>query len=161
MQILNQDEAKKTLVPVLKSLGKKYKKFGSIIARPGVDGEVIHTVTHDGFETTNVIKPGDYVVTNNTEAKEQYILTAKQINNRYHSPELFDNKELEDKGYRKFRAKGVCFAVESDVDFLIVAAWGETQPVKVGDMIASPDDTYSEVYRIARKEFFETYEPAT
>lgn len=43
---------------------------------------------------------------------------------------------------------------------MLIAAWGETQPVKVGDFLASPDETYSEVYRIARKEFFETYERA-
>ena len=37
-----------------------------------------------------------------------------------------------------------------------MAPWGEKMIVKVGDYLVSPLN-YSEVYRIAEKEFFETY----
>jgi hypothetical protein len=38
-----------------------------------------------------------------------------------------------------------------------VASWGRNMVLKTGDMIVSPCPNFSEVYRIARQEFDETY----
>lgn len=160
MHTLDHTQAKEQIIPRIKKDRVKYRKCTSIVARPGVVGEVINTNTSDGFETTNTVKDGDFVVTNNTKAQENYILTTKQINTRYFPPEDISDESLANLGYKLYKAKGQCFAVEATEEFMLIAAWGETQPVKVGDFLASPDETYSEVYRIARKEFFETYERA-
>ena len=45
-----------------------------------------------------------------------------------------------------------------DEEYYFIAAWGEEMVTKKDDYLACPLD-HSEVYRIARKEFFETYKP--
>ena len=49
-----------------------------------------------------------------------------------------------------------CRYYGSDLEF--VAKWGRLMSLKTGDYIVSPSPNYSEVYRIASQEFFETYQ---
>ena len=47
-------------------------------------------------------------------------------------------------------------ALELPPEFHFTAAWGENVTAKAGDFMGGPPD-FSEVYRLARKEFVETY----
>jgi hypothetical protein len=49
-----------------------------------------------------------------------------------------------------------CRYYGSDLEF--VAKWGRLMSLKTGDYIVAPSPNYSEVYRIAAQEFYETYE---
>ena len=161
---LNQEELKKLLLPVLKTEGQLYKKYKQVYAKQANGGEVIKTITSDGLETTNTASKGDYIIKNLTDAGEQYTMSADKFNERY--------QLLEDKGndgYQLYQPVGKIYAVELSVallqklglakEFYFTAPWGSAMVAKKHDFLVCPLD-YSEVYRIARKEFFETYQLA-
>jgi hypothetical protein len=146
--------------PVLEK-AKTYEKFKVIYARKAVPGEVIKTYTSDGYETQNTAGEGDFVVKNTTDAKEMYILTKEKFEKRYKYSKRLDSKWNIYQPVGKIKAVKVDNSLTkklgvSDVDFSIETSWGEEMTVKKGDFLVSPLD-YSEVYRIANKEFFETY----
>lgn len=160
--VYTQKEVIETMVPILKSEGKVYKKFKKIYARAAKEGEVIETITSDGLETTNTAKAGDFIIKSQTGAEEMYIIGAKKFNDRY------DFLEEGADGFSIYSAKGKVVAIEMKdqllkqlnigQEYYFIAAWGEEMVLKKDDYLACPLD-YSEVYRIARKEFFETYKP--
>lgn len=153
---MTQQQAQEKFLPSINAYGQNYDKKTEILARPAHAGEAIQTVTSDGQETVNTAKEGDYVVQNMTAAKEQYILSPDKIAKRY--------KKIADvgNGWIKFKAtgsvkgiqyKGANFDLPPEIQFM--ASWNEPMALKDGDMIVTPDG--KEVYRIARKEFGETY----
>lgn len=154
-----QEELLVRLVPVLKT-AENYEKYKKINARKATAGEVIETVTSDGLETKNTAQGGEYIVRNTTEANEMYIVKGEKFEKRYKYIEDLDDE------WGIYKAMGVIKAVEVDKkliksmgteeEFFFMAPWGEKMVVKKGDYLVSPLD-YSEVYRIAKKEFFETY----
>ncbi|MGI9159164.1 MAG: hypothetical protein ACR2K1_05360, partial [Saprospiraceae bacterium] len=107
---------------------------------------------------------GDYIVRNTTEAGEQYLLDAEKFEKKY-SPRA----QPDANGWQMYEPNSVIFAIELSPELLqrlqwppefhFIARWGEEMIAKTGDFLALPEDG-SEVYRIARKEFFETYKPA-
>lgn len=154
-----QEKLLDTMRPYLKS-AKTYEKFKEINAKKAEGGELVYTVTSDGVETKNTAESGDYIVKNTTEAKEMYILKPSKFEKIY--------KYLKDEknGWKIYKAVGKIKGVEVDKNllnnlgvgelFYFTAPWDEKMVVKKGDFLVSPLD-YSEVYRIAKKEFFETY----
>ncbi len=145
------------------SKAQTYEKYKEVYARKAVPGEIIKTYTKDGLETQNIAKEGDFVVRNITEAEEMYILTAEKFNSRYEFKADTDNEwklykplgkikgiKVDNKILRKLGIK------KGAKEFYIMANWGEKMIVKKNDYLVSPLDN-SEVYRIAEKEFFETY----
>jgi len=158
--IIPQAKMMQTLIPVIKNQGQVYRKFKKVWARKAVGGEKVATVTSDGVETTNTAKPGDMIVRNFTGAGERYIAKAEKFQERY----KFE-KEVED-GYSQYHPLGRVIAVKVDRDLLdllkceetfkFIAPWGEPMTVHKDDFLVCPPD-FSEIYRIARKEFFETY----
>jgi hypothetical protein len=161
-KVYTQKEVLETMLPILKAEGNVYKKFKKVYAREALEGEQIETITADGLETTNKAKSGDFIIKNQTDAEEMYILGAKKFNDRY------DFLEEGPDDFSVYSAKGKVIAVEMNEkllkqlnianEYYFIAAWGEEMVVKKYDYLACPLD-YSEVYRIARKEFFETYQP--
>lgn len=156
-KVLSQEDAKKIFLPIIEEKGKEYKKKINIKARPAKKGEVIVTYTSDGKETSNKAKKGDYVVTNLTSSKEQYILDKETFEKRYEKI-----KDLED-GEALYKALGKCRAIKfipKDLDLkdeiYFIASWGEEMVLKKGDMVVTSNG--KEVYRIAKKEFGESYE---
>lgn len=155
----SQEQFLNTMKPYLKN-GKAYIKFKEVSAKKAKGGELIYTITSDGIETKNTAKPGDYIVKNTTKAKERYIIKSSKFEKRYNY--LKDEKD----GWKIYKAIGKIKAVEVNDSllknlkvgdlFYFTAPWGEKMVVKKGDFLVSPLD-YSEVYRIAKKEFFETY----
>ncbi|HAS00757.1 MAG TPA: hypothetical protein DCR67_03020 [Brevibacillus sp.] len=138
-----------------------YEKFTRVFAKEAVGGEKIATITKDGVETENTAAAKDMIVKNQTEAKEMYILKPDKFTKRY--KQIGEAKD----GFKEYQAIGEIKAIEvtSDLlkeaniptkEFYFLAGWEEKMIVKEGDYLVSPLD-YSEVYRIAKQEFFETY----
>lgn len=129
-----------------------YEKFNLIYAREAIVGEEIITITKDGLETLNKAFKGDYVVKNQTLANEEYIVPKEKFEKRYTFIKNSDNNWNIYKPLGEIKA----IKVETKDTFYIMAPWNEKMVVKSGDFLVSPLD-YSEVYRIANHEFFETY----
>ena len=155
-KVLTQQEACDIFLPYIKENGKEYAKFKEIWARPAVSGERVVTETDDGEETRCTAKDSDMVIKSTTEAQEEYLLAGEKFKDRY--------EELEEKDaeWTKYKPTGKIHAAKFDHEKLnlpktcyFIASWGEEMIIKDGDMIATPDQ--DEVYRIAIKEFNETY----
>lgn len=156
-----QNEIKQIVFPLLKSKGKSYRKFKKVLARKAKNIERIATVTNDGVETTNKAKTGDYIIKNKTEAGEEYVMSPSKFKDRY------KYKKRSKSGYSEYEPKGRIIALEInksflkkfklDNEFYFEAAWGAKMVVKENDFLVCPVGG-DEIYRIARKEFFETYE---
>lgn len=159
-KVFSQKEILEIMLPVLKAEGKLYKKHKPTLARKATAGEKIETITSDGSETFNTAKEGDFIVKNQTEAGEMYIVPEEKFKEKYTFL-----REAED-GFSMYSPTGKILAIEISRAFLekmkwpaqfkFIAAWGEEMVVKENDFLACPPD-HSEVYRIAKKEFFETY----
>lgn len=156
-----QNEIKQMVLPLLKSKGKTYRKFKKVLARKAKESERVATVTNDGLETTNRAKTGDYIVKNQTDAGEEYVMSPSTFKDRY------KYKKRSKSGYCEYEPKGRIIALEVNKSFLkkfklgsefyFEAAWGEKMVTKENDFLVCPLGG-DEVYRIARKEFIETYE---
>ena len=158
--MMRQAEMLELVKPLLQSEGVVYKKYKHVFAKKAKEGETILTITNDGLETVNTASNGDYIVKNQTDAEELYILTQKKFNDRY------TYLKSSNDGFSEYFPKGKIIGLELTSDLLqkhnlpkefhFEAAWGTAMIAKENDFLASPPDL-SEVYRIARKEFFETY----
>ncbi|MFK8005408.1 MAG: hypothetical protein AB8H03_03515 [Saprospiraceae bacterium] len=156
-----QNEIKQIVLPLLKSKGKPYRKFKKVLARKAKKVEPISTITSDGLETTNRAKTGDYIVKNQTDAGEEYVMSPQKFKDRY------KYKKRSKAGFSEYEPKGRITALEVNKSFLkklklgeefyFEAAWGSKMVVKEKDFLVCPMGG-DEIYRIARKEFFETYE---
>ena len=160
-KIYTQKEIMEILIPELKSNGLLYKKNKAVFARKAKPGEQINTLTSDGLETMNTAEKGDFVIKNQTAAKEMYIISGSKFKKRYEWIKKGEND------FSTYKPKGKVIAVELTNAFLkkmkfkrefyFIAPWKEQMIAKKGDFLVCPPD-YSEIYRIARKEFFETYQ---
>ena len=140
--------------------GAIFKKFAKVLAVPAKKGQKVITMTSDGKETENVAKDGDYLITNiETEAKEQYLINDKTFKTRY----------IPTSDINVYEPTGECIAVKISKAFLekfnlkqtfkFLAPWGENMVAKKGDFLCINPET-KEVYRIAKKEFYQTYKLA-
>ncbi len=155
-----QETILKELKPKLEKAAT-YEKYKIIYARKAIAGEEIKTYTSDGLETKNVAKEGDFVVKNTTDAQEMYILTKEKFEKRYTFSKKLDDIWNIYQPIGKIKAVLVNSALLKSLkitgsEFYIITSWGEEMIVKKGDYLVSPME-YNEVYRIASKEFFETY----
>jgi hypothetical protein len=161
---IEQNELVQTLKAELLDTGRDFKKFQIVKARAAKDGEEIVSVVESGRETVNIANNGDYVVENQTGAKELYIVSGAKFEQRY-----AEESKLDD-GWCVYKPLGRVKGLEVDRtvlnlfqqqgSFYISAPWGEAQYVEEGDMFVTtlPLQDPIEIYRIARKEFSETYE---
>lgn len=164
--LLNQEEMCALFIALLQSRGSEYKKFRPIRARTAQAGERIETRTSDGLETVNTAEAGDMIVQNTTRAGEAYIMSAAKFAERYVPA---SGESSDDDGFVLFHPVGRILALCIDEallrelqlpqEFHFIASWGSSMAAKSGDYLACPLDG-SSVYRIAREEFFETYQLA-
>lgn len=157
---ISQLEFQRALLPILRDEGVVYTKFKPVLAKRAQGGETIETSTGDGVETKNQAGPSDYIVKNCTKAKELYIVKDSAFHARYKF-----NKKAED-GYSQYLPTGKVIAVTltgeimglfgKQDELFFLASWNEAIVAKKGDLLVCPLD-FSEIYRIARKEFDETY----
>jgi hypothetical protein len=150
---MNQNQACDEFLPQIFNQGKIYLKYGLVFVYLATPGQYIETWTADGLETTNYANDGDFVVRNlQTEWQEEYIVCAEVLFKRY---ELF---YFTDNGAVLIPKGKIQATIHHGEDLEFVAKWGRLMALKKGDFIVSPYPELNEVYRIARKEFFETYE---
>lgn len=162
MRPVSQSSLFSRLLPYLQEEGRLYRKITHVFAKEAIGGEEIETSTSDGIETSNRARKGDYLVKNKTGAGEMYIVPPEKFHKKY----VFLQKAGD--GFSEYRPTGQVIALELTpsmlaelglfAPFYFEAPWGEEMVAKLGDFLAVPVDR-KEVYRIARKEFFETYEP--
>ena len=152
--VLTQDEMREKFIDKIMN-SKIYEKNITAWVRKAEDGEKITTNTSDGKETENVAKEGDFVVQNNTQAKEEYIISGEKLSKRY--VKISDaQKYMGGFHWVQYKAVGKVNAIQySGQDIKFKAPWGEDMALKNGDMLASTDG--KEVYRIALSEFKQTY----
>lgn len=158
---IKQKKLLKYIKPQMHQRGQSYKKITNIFARPAIVGEVVTTITSSGKETTKEGRPGDILVKNQTEAEEVYLISREKFKQKY------DYLQPAGEGFSEYTSKGKIFALEITESMLTdfnlpdsfhyEAPWGSAAFAQKGDFWVMPMD-YSEVYRIDRSEFFQTYQ---
>lgn len=148
-------------LPLIEGSGNKYKKILPIKAKKAIEGKKIRTTTSDGLETQNVAGKEDWLVENQTGAKEQYLVSEKVFKEKYQLQEALDD------GWGVYIPLGKVWGLEFSSSSLpkeihgkvlyFEAAWGEKMKIQLGDFLVCPLDK-SEIYRIAKKEFEQTYQ---
>ena len=161
--MISQKDMKSIFLPLLQEQGQVFFKKQKIWARKANEGEIVITVTHDGLETSNVANLGDMVVKNQTVAEEMYVMQKTSFEQRYSN---LEDADLDQEGFQEFLPIGKINALLIDNqllkklnlldEFYFEAPWKSSMVCKENDYLACPPD-FSQVYRIARKEFFETY----
>ena len=158
--VFSQAEAMKKFESVILNVGKIYKKHSKIKAYEATKKEKIITVTSDGIETSNTALPGDFIIQNETDTKELYVIKKENFN------DLYEYTRDIDEHWKEYVSKGKITAIQLDQNlikelalpqhFHIIALWGEAQYVAKDDFIARPMKS-DELYRIGKKEFEATY----
>lgn len=159
--MISQKEMLKHFIPRMEKEGKRYKKKSLIKAKKAESGLVVITKTSDGVETKNTAEKGDWLVENQTSAEEQYLIKPETFEKKYELMHALGG------GWGCYRPKGEIIAMKvtsSDLETLgnkdvleFQAPWKESIHVKPEDyLVISLDKT--EIYRIALKEFLQTYE---
>lgn len=158
--MISQKEILSHFLPILEKYGNRYKKFTLVRAKKAEPGTLIITKTSDGFETKNLAKAGDMLVENQTSSLEQYLVKEDTFSKKYEIEQSLE------KGWATYKPIGEILAYRvSNVDFEFLgvldilefeAPWGESTVVKPGDYLVIPPEK-NEIYRIAQKEFGETY----
>ena len=143
--------SQKEMINLLKSTKlTKYKKIGTAQLRAGVRGEKIETFINKKLETISYFGLNSGAVVKGSKG-EEYIIPSDKLS-RY----LID-KPLTNK-YQKFKVADVyCWAVKCPKSITFIAKWNEKMIAKKGDMLASPDASLTEVYRIEKSVFSKTY----
>lgn len=160
IRVISQQDAKSIFLPLLKTHGKEYEKYGIVLADQADENTTVISITRYGIETTNHATKGDYIITNqNTEAKEKYIVKESKFLPRYKKVSADPN----DKKYIPIGkiiaiqlTKQILNQIEYPLHFKLIADWKEEQYTGVDDFIVCPLDE-SEVYRIGYDEFSDTY----
>ncbi len=144
------------MIAILKnSPYQHYKKSGRYYYEVcAVPREVVTKFADENSpEVTNYAEIGDYILTG--KVGENYVV----------KPEVFFKRYTilsSDEDITLAKAKGECWAAKwtvEDTEFDNPPTWdkGKMQ-IKRGDMLVSPDASFSEVYRVKAEEFARTYE---
>lgn len=108
----------------------------------------IETYTSDGLETKNVAKPGNYVLSG--PSGELYVLKQEKLNKMYTGKP--GGIIIPEQTPRQV----AIYNLPTPMKF--IASWGEEMIIKPGDYLVKEPDG-SGYYRIAKKEFEQTYNP--
>lgn len=147
-------------LPLIENNGKRYKKKSMVRAKKAAPGLLVVTKTSDGEETKNIAEAGDWLVENQTSTNELYLIKAETFKKKYTLVQALEH------GWGCYQPKGEILGIMVDEVHLnsfnaskvmeFQAPWRDTMVVKPGDMLVVPLDK-DEIYRIAKKEFGETY----
>jgi len=158
MKKMNRDEIQKLHQHISDGI---YQKYGKVIVRPAEKDETIITTIDGQIETIKTASPTDVVIRNITidSSGETYIIGWDKYQDRYdyaEGPSLKIDGLWWKPAVPVGRVIGGFYKGE-DVHF--AAPWGEDMVLKDGDFLASPYpvDDPTDVYRIAKKEFHQTY----
>ncbi|PZX55829.1 hypothetical protein [Algoriphagus chordae] len=158
--MISQKEMLAHFLPYLEKSGKRYKKKSMVRAKKAQAGLLVVTKTSDGEETKNTAEAGDWLVENQTSTNELYLIKAETFKKKY---SLVQSLE---KGWGSYQPKGEILGLkvsEAHLEALgatkvleFQAPWKDSMIVKPGDMLVVPTEK-DEIYRVAKKEFGETY----
>ena len=159
--MISQTEMLAHFLPLMEVRGKRFRKKSLIRAKKAEPGLEVVTRTSHGIETRNTAQSGDWLVENQTSAKERYLVKAETFEKKYSMVDSLG------KGWGCYRPVGEIYAYRVSAEDLaefgatdimeFQAPWKESIIVLPGDFLVVPLDK-SEIYRVARKEFSETYE---
>lgn len=158
--MITQQEMLTHFLPILEKDGKRYKKKSMIRAKKAQPGQLVVTKTSDGDETKNTADAGDWLIENQTSSNELYLVKAETFKKKYTLVQSLEQGwgcyqpqgeilgiTLGETHFEDFNAKKV-------LEFQ--APWKNSMIAKPGDMLVVPPEK-DEIYRIAKKEFGETY----
>ena len=158
--MLTQKDMLAHFLPLLEKGGKRYKKKSLIRAKKAHPGLLVITKTSDGEETQNTAEAGDWLVENQTSTNEWYLVKAETFMKKYNFVQALE------QGWGCYQPKGEIRGLvltkthfeELEVGKILEfqAPWKDTMIAKIGDMLVVPPEK-DEIYRIAKKEFGETY----
>lgn len=136
------------------------KKTGPVQARCVRQSETLTTVTEAGQETAFDVPAGYWIITNATNAQEQYALDPTNFHSRYETM-LEKTPNPGQDGVFRPTGRVLAVTVTSEIAAAIggnkfMAAWGEPTVCYEGDLLAMPLPKRNEVYRIDAKSFAET-----
>jgi len=159
--MLTQKEMLSHFLPLFEKGGKKYRKMSLIKAKKAVPGSIILTRTSDGIETKNTAEAGDMLVQNQTSSEEEYLVRAETFELKYQMVDSLGN------GWACYKPTGIMIGYElSEADLMFFqetdrlefeTPWKDSMSVRKGDFLVVPV-AQNEIYRVARKEFLETYQ---
>ena len=166
-QLIKQEALVTKVRDIIESKGSIYQKKAGVWAEVAEGGENIVSTTQDGKETVNTASTGDYIVENETRAREKYILKPGVFKERYtHSHDNYYKPSdkarvyaLQLTGETIYSCRLTVFnqlISQQGTTTFIEAPWKESQKVQLNDYLVSLAST-NEVYRIANAEFNETY----
>ena len=160
--IYSQEEIISHFLEILKKEGRVYAKKTLTIAKKAQLGTQVITETSDGQRIEASAKPGDWLVENQSEKREQYLMSAAIFNKKYSLQQAIGN------GWAAYRSLIPVYGLKLTAKDL--THFGNTRQLEFygpreksillhpGDYLIIPTDQ-SEVYRVTAKEFEETYKP--
>lgn len=122
-----------------------------------------------GYETETYAKPGDYVITNHTRLREQYVIAKEKFEKAYakNDDDTFSKHEkikaiiVSDQLFETIKEKYSVKPFEREtnkgrkLEFIYLESpWGDSQVLFANDYLIIGD---SEVYRVDNTEFEESY----
>lgn len=175
-ELCSQEEMIRRISKEMLTNGQWYRKVAFAFLRPAKPGEVITTMVNGKEETRNTAQEGDFVVQANTKWKENYILSHARTSEAYDlsnpmeiPPGRPDASQLTSDGFRCYRSRTRIKALKATDELLrrhcpfkrFMAKWGTPCVVQVDDMLAAQvtGDTVTEIYRIEKTVFRETFVP--
>lgn len=158
---ISQEALIRIFEPLFQEFAVRARKTATVLVRPANADERVATITSDGLETMNTAAQGDFIIKNRTKAAEEYVLTQKLLEERYQP-----TGQQED-GWDEMRPTSETQVLELTAErlleaglsapFYFMARWNEAMIAKENDYLAATAD-FSEMYRIAREAFEETYQ---
>ncbi|MFC3414482.1 hypothetical protein [Algoriphagus hitonicola] len=157
---ISQEKMLEYFLPKVEKEGKRYKKNTLIKAKLAPKGMEVVTETSDGIKTKNIAEEGDYFVENQTSTSEMYLVRKNVFERKYQITQSLS------EGWATYQLREFIWAIqitaediqkfgaEDVLDF--TAPWGELSIAKPEDFLVLPPEK-DEIYRIAHKEFKETY----
>jgi hypothetical protein len=160
--IYSQHEIINHFFDLLQKEGKRYAKKSLIIAKKAIPGTRVITKTSDGQRIETTAKDGDWLVENQTATNEHYLVSESTFKKKYQLRQALG------EGWGSFQSLIQVYALKvqekdlahfgSDTQLEFKAPREKTVLIHPGDYLVIPIDQ-SEAYRIASKEFEETYVP--
>ncbi|THV56462.1 patatin-like phospholipase family protein [Chryseobacterium candidae] len=174
-QCIKQEELMVKYSDFILKHGKPYYKIKGVYAKAAESSQEIKSVIGGKTETVNYAGKGDYIIKNDTDHKEKYILLKDQFDQRY----IPDGNETDHDGYLFYRPVEIpVHAIQLTADNIekynltefynvldprkeahIEAQWNQSMLVTQDDYLVLAFDE-SGIYRIEKEVFKETYQPA-
>ena len=175
---LNADQ----VVDLFNSLdkGEVYRKTGEMLARPASPGETVITIVSGAIETLKGTNQGDWVIRNIVvgSSAEMYPISDESFDGRYEVLEDEAPWIVDGNSWYRVKPTGQIIGgfydldtardmewISSDSDHAraptvkFEAPWGSDMILEDGDFLGSPypEVDLTNIYRVARREFFQTY----